>query len=83
MLMFLSSCSGIFYPKIYYDIVPMNGTPDDSISTRFNKRNDSQQEIVFAFSQPGNSFKKKFITSIFVKKPYKDLFINKISYVCK
>lgn len=78
-LSFLNSCQGIFFPTYFFDITPLNDTPSYSSSSRFENINNTK-EFAFWFSQAGNNFKKKFIASIFVKKPYKSLFIKKISY---
>lgn len=77
----LISCNGVFFPKIFFDIVPIKGTPSYALPERIESMEQYPQEFAFWFSQAGNSFKKKFITSIFVKKAYKRLKINKISYM--
>lgn len=76
----ISSCANVIFPKYFFNIYPIFDTPSFSSSSRFDNVERYKQEIAFSFSQPGNSFNKKFKVSLFVQKPYQKIEIKEIRY---
>lgn len=76
----LLSCNGFIYPKVDYILIPKEDNPPFSVNDRFELGSVKDDELAIYIVRAGNEFKNRFYMSAFVKKPYRKLSIDKISY---
>jgi hypothetical protein len=68
------------YPKIFFTVTETGDPIPIRADERFESGEKYPQEITFFFSQPDNTFIKYFVPIIFVNKPYRTLYVHKMSY---
>jgi len=75
-----SSCAGILYPKVFFCFKSLGENPPSVADDRLSMGDKYPQVFKIRFSQAGNSFKKSFLSTIFVNEPYEMLNVKELSY---
>lgn len=76
----LSSCNGLFYPKVDFIVYPKGDIPPFSPKKRLDLGAKHEQELSVLFQKAGNSLSNTVKINVFVQKPYGKLNIKKILY---
>jgi len=79
----IASCQlgrNIIYPGVVFDISQIGDAPPFAAGERIRQGENYSQEIQFDFRQGANSFKTSIQLLLLIRKPYREITIDKMIY---